>query len=355
MTPSRALVWSVLLGLSCADSRSPVATPAPLQSWSYDSSMVFPADRSLVRPEDGVRLADGRLIVTDQVSGLREIQPDGQSRPFGQFAAAGYAHQPPAHSGGANGVSLEPDGKHVLVADVFGGAIFRVDVASGATEKLYQHRFGINSVVRDSRGNVWFTQSAHNTPQEGEARMWASVDIPKPEGALYRLEMKNDRPVGEAHLLVDSLFFANGLAIDEKAGRLYLAETVGARVWRFQVDMATGTLSDRAVAVDSVGADNLEIDDAGRLWIAIPLNSEVQVLDPATGARQTVFSSPSAERAKFLEEFARRGAAGQSRMELFTPAVWAPLPGLITGMIPGSGGDPVFLTGLGNALLRLPR
>ena len=56
-----------------------------------------------------------------------------------------------------------------------------------------------------------------------------------------------------------------------------------------------------------------------------------------------------------MAEFTRRGAAGVSRMELFTPASWAPLPGPITGVIVGPGRTPVYLTGLGNALLKLAR
>jgi sugar lactone lactonase YvrE len=315
--------------------------------------MVFPPGGSLFRPEDGVALPDGRLIVTDQVSGLREIAPDGSSKPFGEMVGAGYSHHPPQHPGGANGVSLEPDGRHLLVADVFGAAIYRVEVQSGATEKLYQHQYGINTAIRDSRGAVWFTQSAHNTPAEGEARMWASVDIPRAEGALFRLELENDRPAGPARLMVDSLVFGNGVAIDESAGHLYVAETGGGRVWRYQVDLAAGTLSDRALVVDSAAVDNLEFDQAGRLWIALPLSNEVQVLDPATGKRQTVFRSFSAEQQAIVAEFTRRGQAGQSRMELFTPAMWAPLPGLITGIILTGANGPIYLSGLGNALLRL--
>ncbi len=42
-------------------------------------------------------------------------------------------------------------------------------------------------------------------------------------------------------------------------------------------------------------------------------------------------------------------------MELFTPAVWAPLPGFITGVIISPGRGPVYLTGLGDALVRLTR
>jgi sugar lactone lactonase YvrE len=350
------LVSLALLGVGCGGSGEVPAPATALRTWSYDSTLVFPADRSLFRPEDGVALPDGRLIVTDQVSGLREIAPDGSSKPFGDLPGAGYRHAPPVQSGGANGLSLEPDGRHLLVADIFGAAIYRVDAGSGETVKLYQHRYGINSAIRDSRGHIWFTQSAQNTPEAGEPRMWQSVDIPRNEGALYRLEMENDRPVGEARLLVDSLGFANGLALDERAGALYLAETVGGRVWKFRVDVATGALSDRAIAADSAAADNLELDDAGRLWMALPLSNEVQVLTPATGERQTVFrGGQSPEQQATIAEFTRRGLAGQSRMELFTPALWAPLPGLVTGIILTRGDGPVYLTGLGNALIRLDR
>ncbi len=358
LSPRRWGTSLILLGVAapgCTGSGESAEAPVALRTWNYDSTMVFPADRSLHRSEDGVMLPDGRLLVTDQVNGLRMVAPDGSSHPFGAMATAGYSHQPPGQSGGANGVSLEPDGRHVLVADIFGGAIYRVDVSTGAAEKLYQHRYGINAAIRDSRGAVWFTQSAHNTPQEGEARMWATVDIPRPEGALYRLEMQNDRPVGAARLLVDSLYFANGLALDEGSGVLYLAETVGRRVWSFKVDLGSGTLSNRILLADSTAVDNLELDEAGRLWMAEPLTNQVEVLDPGTGARQSVFRSHTPEQEGIVAEFNRRGETGQSRMELFTPAVWAPLPGPITGMILGGGRDPVYLTGLGNALLRLPR
>jgi hypothetical protein len=42
--------------------------------------------------------------------------------------------------------------------------------------------------------------------------MWATVDIPRPEGALLRLGMQGDRLAREAEVLLDSLYFANGLA-----------------------------------------------------------------------------------------------------------------------------------------------
>ncbi len=331
------------------------APAAALPQWSYDSTTIFPGDRSLMRPEDGIALPDGSLIVADQVHGLRRVELDGSSAPFGKMVAAGYVHRPPDHSGGANGISLEPGGTHLLVADIFHGGIYRVDVTTGESERVYQHRYGVNTAVRDSRGAIWFTQSAHNTPDDGEARMWATVDIPRPEGALLRLGMQNGRLAVEAEVLVDSLYFANGVAIDETGGHLYLSETVGGRVLRYRVDLDAGRVSDRSVFVDSVAPDNIELGGEGYLWIALPLSNELLMVNTATGARHTAFRSVTPAQQEVMEEFSRRGQEGTSRLELLTPEVWAPLPGFITGVIVSQGRDPVYLTGLGNALVKLTR
>jgi hypothetical protein len=42
-------------------------------------------------------------------------------------------------------------------------------------------------------------------------------------------------------------------------------------------------------------------------------------------------------------------------MDLITPALWTPLPGILTGVIVGPGNGPVYITGLGDALIRLAR
>jgi len=347
----------IALAAGCADGTGDRASDdtAALPQWTFDASMLFPGDGSLLRPEDGVALADGRLIVGDQVHGLRLVEPDGTSAPFGEMVAAGYVHSPPEHSGGANGVSLEPGGTHLLVADIFHGGIYRVDVATGEAEQVYQHSYGVNTAVRDSRGAIWFTQSAQNTPEAGEARMWATVDIPAPEGALLRLGMRDDQLAEEAEVILDSLYFGNGVAIDETSGHLYVSETMGSRVLRYHVDLDAGRLSERSVFVDGVEPDNLELDGEGHLWIALPLSNALLVVDTETGARHTAFSSQTAAQQESAEEFTRRGQTGESRLELFTPASWAPLPGPITGLILSPGGGPVYLTGLGNAVVRLPR
>src|SRR6056297_3308546 len=141
---------------------------------AYEQAALVPADRSLVRPEDGVMLVDGTLLIADQIHGLVALDPEGAKRPFGDFASAGYVHEPPERSAGPNGVAMEPDGIHVLVADILTGAIYRVNTETEQVVRIHQHEFGANSARRDSSGAVWFTQSTRNAGPDSEARMFSA-------------------------------------------------------------------------------------------------------------------------------------------------------------------------------------
>ncbi len=348
----RSMTHAVLLGLlvGCAPPTEKPTTPPPPQ-WTFAPSMVYPADRSLVRPEDGVALPDGRLIVSDQVSGLRLVEPDGHSAPFGNLADAGYLNNPPVHAGAINGVSLEPAGTHLVLADVLGGGIYRVEIATGQAELVYQHSFGVNTAVRDAHGTIWFTQSTRNTPQDGEARMFAAVDFPEGDGSLWRLPWA-DGKFGEPELLVDGLRFANGLVVDHARGKLYVAESVGNRILQFDFDTATSQLGHQSTLLEIPVPDNLELDAQGMLWVALPARNELIVVDPESGHYESVFQSQTPEQAALSAEFIRRMDAGIPRLELMTPALWEPLPGLMTGVILGPH-QMIYFTGLGNAILRL--
>ena len=241
-----ALAAALLIGCGCRASGSPGSPGSPgpaLPRWSFAPTQVFPADRSLARAEDGVALRDGSLVVSDQVHGLRRLEPDGRSRPFGGLVGAGYVNDPPRRHGAPNGVSLEPDGRHALVSDVIGGELYRVDLDTEATQLLYSHPYGINAAVRDSGGAIWFTQSARNTEQQGEQGLFTPVDVAVAEGALWRLPFEDGQFAAEAVLVQDGLYYANGIAIDESRGTLYLCELAADRVLAFPLDVATGELT----------------------------------------------------------------------------------------------------------------
>jgi hypothetical protein len=79
------------------------------------------------------------------------------------------------------------------------------------------------------------------------------------------------------------------------------------------------------------------------------------VVDTKTGDHHTVFQLLSPAQESRYAEFNRRGATGTSRLELLTPDLWMPLPGFVTGVILSGDGGPVYITGLGDALIRLAR
>jgi len=320
----------------------------------YEQAALVPADRSLNRPEDGVALDDGTLLIADQVHGLVALSPEGTKRPFGDFAAAGYVHAPPDRSAGPNGVATEPDGVHVLVADILTGAIYRVNTANEQVELIHQHEFGANSARRDSSGAIWFTQSTENAGPDSEARMFAAVDMRVSDGALFRLPPPADgstEPVAE--LKVSGLAFANGLAIDEARGQIYVAETMGDRIIGFDLDADTGILSNRRVVAEVTTPDNIELDESGRLWVASPIANALLVVDPDSGKWSTAFHPQTPEHERLMIDWQRRTQSGEPRLELIGPDMWSPLPGLFTGLILTTEGGPIYLTGLGDSLVKL--
>lgn len=336
----------VLAGIVSAGAVAGCATAA-------SDGRLVPAAKGLVRPEDGLVLRDGRILVADQEHGLRVIAADESTRPFGRFAQAGYVHAPPAQTAGPNGVSLEPDGVHALVGDVFTGAIYRVNLETEATERIYTHEFGVNTAVRDSSGAIWFTQSTENrSGPESVARLFEPFNKYSADGALYRIAPGASAP---ARRVLEGLSFANGIAIDEARGVIYFAETLNDRITSYRLSVKSGDLADRKVVAAVSGPDNVELDEQGRLWVASPVQSAVYVVDPNSGAVRTAFRSHTPTSERIVAEWNRRKAAREPLLELFAPDLWTPLPGAITGVILTPGGGPVYLSGLGDALVKTDR
>jgi sugar lactone lactonase YvrE len=292
--------------------------------------------------------------VVDQVNGLTAISPDGTTRPFGNFAEAGFTHAPPENPSGPNGVAFEPDGRHLLVADVFTGALWRTDTETGTTTKIYQHPFGINYAHRDSTGALWFTQSTENTPPGSDVRLFGALDLPLPDGKLFRTPpaAEGEAP-GAPQEVLTGLNFANGFAIDETRGKLFIAETMGGHVLSYTLDLATGALTDRAVLTTVMSPDNVEQAADGALWVASPLANQVLEIDPDTGESRVASSAQTEAAAAIVAEYNRRLAANEPRGDMLSPDVWSPMPGLVTGVIHTPGGGPVYISGLGDALLKI--
>jgi len=207
----------------------------------------------------------------------------------------------------------------------------------------------------DHSGGIWFTQSTQNKPEQGERDLFRSVDIRTPDGALYYLPPPSGGKPRTAVQLVGGLSFANGVVLDETGGFLYLSETMGGRVLRYRLDVQAGQVTDQTVALTDVRPDNLELDRHNRLWIANPMWNEILVLDLNTDTAQSVFRISTRKSEQVILEIESRIRDGKSWLELLSPLLWEPGPGLVTGIILSADNGPVYVTGLGNTLIQLKR
>jgi len=286
--------------------------------WTFDQSNLFPSDRPLARPEDGKALPDGRVIVGDERHGLLLINEDGSHRPFGQFQKAGYVHNPPDFPGGPNGVFLEHDARHILRVDIYTGAIFRVHTETEETRLIYDHPYGINSIYRDRRGTIWFTQSTNNAGDNAKEGLWAATNLSVPTGAVFKLQGSGDEFATEAEEIVSNLYLANGILLDQTEQFMYVSETMMDRVLRFRVNIETGILSDRETYQQVLIPDNLAVDTNNNLWIVSFFANQVSVVDHQCRSVHTVFQAKSKKSAAALDEWVRRSHLGQPRLELLT-------------------------------------
>ena len=313
---------------------------------TYQKENLFPGDGSLLRAEDGVSLEDGRVVVVDQAKGLRLINKDGSNRPFGNFEAAGFEHIPPKKTAGPNGMVLEPDGKHLLMSDIADGKIYRINLATEAVEMIYDHPFGVNTIYRDKTGALWFSQSAESV---GLGEMFQAANLPVPTGAVFRMDDLKSTPVK----VLDSLYFSNGITMDQDEEHLFVAETMMNRVHKLKVDRKSGKVNYLGVAANVGTPDNILIDKLGRLIVASPIYNQVVLVDFKNHSQHIIFDGSTEDNLKTANEWQRRSNLGLERMPAFTPNLYHPLPGLLTGMFFSNDGGTLYISNLGNDLLKL--
>ncbi len=160
-----------------------------------------------------------------------------------------------AVGGQPGGVVLDAAGRP-LVAMPDGLAV--LDRADGSTTPLVaveadhpENR--ANDAKVDSRGRVWVGTMAFDK---------------RPNNAgLYRVAGD------EVTRVVEGLTISNGPALDEAAGRMYLADTAIGVVDVFDLDPDTGALTNRRnfldFSDDGVWPDGMTVDDEGMFWVAL--------------------------------------------------------------------------------------
>jgi gluconolactonase len=211
--------------------------------WADSNRAGQPTDSFLEGPVfDGA----GNLYVTDIPFGrIFRIDPKGEWEQVAEW------------SGEPNGMKFL-NGRELLITDYRNG-LMACDIATGAVrpwlERRNSERFkGVNDLVFDSRGNLYFTDQGQ-------------TGLHDPTGRLYRL-----RADGRLDLLLSNVPSPNGVALSADERVLYLAVTRGNAVWRVPLldDGSVSKVSAFFTSYGPSGPDGLAVDEKGRLIVANP-------------------------------------------------------------------------------------
>jgi gluconolactonase len=161
------------------------------------------------------------------------------------------------YDGEPNGMKFLND-RELLIADYKNG-LMACDVASGVVRPYLERRntqrfMGINDLVFDSAGNLYFSDQGQ-------------TGLHDPTGRLYRL-----RPNGQLDLLLSNVPSPNGVALSPDERVLYLGVTRGNAVWRVPLldDGSVSKVSAFFRSYGPSGPDGLAVDGQGRVIVANP-------------------------------------------------------------------------------------
>jgi gluconolactonase len=237
-------------------------------AWADANKFGQPADSFLEGPVfDG----QGNLYVTDIPFGrIFRIDPRGEWEQVAQW------------NGEPNGMKFLNE-RELLITDYRNGLMV-CEIASGAVrpylERRNSERFkGVNDLVFDSRGNLYFTDQGQ-------------TGVHDPSGRVYRL-----RRDGGLDMLLANVPSPNGVALSPDERVLYVGVTRGNQVWRAPLldDGSVAKVGAFFTSYGPSGPDGLAVDQKGRLIVANPGLGVAWVLNhhaqPEVVLRSTVGSS----------------------------------------------------------------
>ena len=196
----------------------------------------------------------GNLYVTDIPFGrVFRIDPKGEWDLVAQW------------DGEPNGMKFLND-TELLVTDYKNG-LMRLNIQTGQVKAFLERRNsesfkGVNDLVLDARGNVYFTD-------QGQTGMH------DPSGRVYRLS-----PNGKLDLLLNNVPSPNGIVLSPDERFLFVAATRGNAVWRMPLlsDGSVSKVGQFFTSYGPSGPDGLAMDESGRLLVANPGLAYVWVL-----------------------------------------------------------------------------
>ena len=257
---------------------------------------------------DGLRFPEGPIAMPDGSVVLVEIRGGDLTRVLPDGTKECVAHL----GGGPNGAAVGPDGAFYVCnnggyewGEVHGlfipvgtaepdthGCIQRVDPVTGTVDVIYEACDGVrlsspNDIVFDTAGGFWFTDLGH-----GRGR---THDV----GAVY-YAAADGSSITEAVFPVDD---PNGIGLSPDGSRLYVADSVHARVWQWELD-GPGSIVEGGTPFAPTNAsllyafgefawlDSLAVDSSGAVCVATLVTGGITVI-AADGTREAFVPVPA--------------------------------------------------------------
>ena len=241
-------------------------------------------------PEGPIAMPDGSVILVEIARGtLSRVAPDGKIEVVAETG------------GGPNGAALGPDGAVYIcnnggfewyesngllfagdiAEDYSGGRIERVDIATGKVDVLYTEcngnpLRGPNDIVFDKEGGFWFTDlgKGYGRQKDRGAVFYAKIDGSHIEEMVFPIET------------------ANGVGLSPEEDFVYVAETQGARLWKWELAgpgklAGAGRTGQKNFVASPAGLsffDSLAVEADGTVCVATIMNGGISRINPTDGS-----------------------------------------------------------------------
>ncbi len=252
-----------------------LAVPAPVAG--FDPEPWRPGE-AIDFPQEMTTSAEVRAFTTDSINGPEDIAMDVERNLYTgdrdgviwRYAPNGGPPARFAEPGGRPlGLAFAPDGR-LIVANH--GAGLQAISPDGSVETLVDEVDGerilfANDLDISDSGVVYFSDSSmrYNTTTLGDES--SSYLLPDAiDGRAGGRLLSHDLGTGRSEVLLDGVYFPNGVALTADGSALWVAESNRYRV--FEYDLSTGTT--RGVYENLPGTpDNIDRDADGRMLVAI--------------------------------------------------------------------------------------